>query len=156
MIALSLLMYLLGANAMSISGIVMLYGSILIVGGVFASLAIKHQRDRLEGGLINYGRALLIGMLTVFLAMFISSIWNYILINFIDPEYINTLKEQFVETWGQNMPPDALEKTMEEFDKSGDFGKTMMNGLSGGAFFGLIIGLISAAFMKRSPTVSMH
>lgn len=151
LVAVSLLMYLLNANLMSMGSIVLLYGSILVIGALFAVIAVRHQRDQLDGGNISYGKALLVAWFTIFIGMFISGLWNYVLINFIDPNYIVTLKEQFIETWGQNMPEDALEKAMEGFEKSGELLSTLKSSLFGGLFFGLIIGLITAAFMKKQP-----
>lgn len=156
LVAFSLLMYLLDVNLMTISGLIMLYGSIFLVGFTFAALAIRHQRDKLDGGYISYGKALLVGLLTVFIGLIISSVWNYVMVNFIDPGAIATMKEQFVESWGESMPPEALEQALEGFDKADNLGTILMNGLTGGGFFGLIIGLITAAFMKRQPEISMR
>jgi hypothetical protein len=96
-----------------------------------------------------------VALLTVFIGVFISSVWNYVLVNFIDPDIISAMKDDFVETWGQSMPQEALDKALEGFDKAGDVGPTLKNALIGGLIYGLIIGLISAAFMKRQPEVKM-
>lgn len=155
-VVMSLLMYLVNFNMMSIGGMVAFYVSTFAVGFVFAIMAMRHQRDRLDGGYISYGKALLIGLLTVLIGTFVSSLWNYVLINFIDPDYVANLKEQFVETWSERMPPEALEKALEGFDKAGDIGSNLKNGLLGGAIYGLIVGLISAAFMKKQPEISIR
>jgi hypothetical protein len=155
-VAVSLLMYLLNANLMSMGGIIILYGSIFVVGAILAVIAIRHQRDQLDGGNISFGKALLVGWFTVFIGMFISGLWNFVLINYIDPNYIVTLKEQFMETWGQNMPEDALEEALEGFEKSGELLNTLKSSLFGGLFFGLIIGLITAAIMKKHPDISIR
>jgi hypothetical protein len=152
----SLLMYLSNFNLMSLSGVLVLYGSIFAIGSVFAVVAIRHQRDHLDGGNISYGKALLVGLVTVFIGMLISGFWNYILINFIDPNYIAIMKEQFMEAWGQNMPQEAQEKAMEGFEKSGELGNALKSSLFGGIFFGLIIGLITAAFLKKQPEISIR
>lgn len=155
-VAFSLLTYLVNFNLMSFSGIAILYGSILIIGFVFASMAIRHQRDKLDDGYISYGKALLIGLLTVFIGMFVSGLWNYVLINFIDPNYVNTLKEQFLETWGGNMPPEALEQALEGFDKSSNLLENLKSSTIGGLVVGLIVGLITAAFMKKQPEMNIR
>jgi len=154
-VVLSLLMYLISFNMMTFGGMAIFYLCLFGVGFAFAIMATRHQRDAVDGGYITYGKALLVGLLTVFAGVFLSSFWNYILVNFIDPGYVDTLKEQFLETWGERMPADALEKTMEEFDQSGDLLKIIKQGLIGGAIYGLIIGLISAAFLKRQPEIKM-
>lgn len=155
-IAFSLLMYLINFNMMSLGGLFVLYGSTLAIGFVFATMAIRHQRDQLDGRYIGYGKALLVGLLTVLIGVFISSLWNYVLVNFIDPNYVANLKEQFVEAWGESMPAEALEKSLEGFDKTGEFGTALINGLTGGGIFGLIVGLITAAFMKKQPEINIR
>jgi hypothetical protein len=155
-IALSLIMYLTSFNMMTIGGGITYYVCLFAIGAVFAVMATRHQRDQLDGGYIGYGKALLVGLLTVFIGVFISSLWGYVLINFIDPGYVDNLKEQFVETWGEQMPADALEEALEGFDKAGDPLAILKQGVMGGGIFGLIVGLITAAFMKKQPEISMR
>ena len=145
----SLLAYLIDINLMSISGMLLFYGAILIIGFVLAAMAMRYQRDKLDNGLIGYGKALSIGLLVILIGMIISSFWNYLFLNFIDTEYLSRMKEQFVATWGENMPQEALDKTLEGLDKAGDFFESLKSSLIVGTILGLIIGLITAAFMKR-------
>jgi len=150
-IAISLIVYLVDVNMMSISGMLMVYIPMLALGFVMAYMAIQYQRDQLDGGIISYGKALSIGLLVTLLATFISSLWNYVLINHIDPEYVAKLQEQFMSTWGENMPQEALEKTLEGFEKAGDLFEILKNAVISGTIFGLIVGLITAAILKRDP-----
>ncbi len=151
MVAMSLLTYLADVDMMSVSGMLILYGSILVVGFAMAALAMRHQRDQLDGAIISYTKALSVGILVILIGMIISSFWNYVLVNFIDPEYVNRLKEQFIATWGESIPEESLDEALAGFDKTGDLLETIKNSLIGGTIFGLIIGLITAAFMKREP-----
>ncbi|HLP95929.1 MAG TPA: DUF4199 domain-containing protein [Saprospiraceae bacterium] len=151
--AFSIITYLLNVNLMAISGIALLYSVMFAVSFTFAIMAIKYQRDKLDGGYISYGKALLIALATVFIGVLISSLWNYVLVNFIDPNVISVMKEEFIETWGQSMPADALDQALEGFDKAGDLFTTLKSALTGGLIYGLIVGLISAAFLKRQPEV---
>lgn len=149
LIVYSLLMYLLEFNMMSIwAGILQLVVSLGVMT-VFAALAVKYQRQELDGGYIKFGRAFLIGWLTAVLCSFATSIWNYILVNFIDPEYINRLKEQFIATWSDNMNEETMEKALEGFDKARDLAQTLMSGSMWALILGAIAGLIAAAIMKR-------
>jgi hypothetical protein len=151
LIVFSLLMYLLDFNMMSLGGVALMYTSMLLLGGVFAVMAGRYQRDQLDGGYITFGKAFLIGLATVFIGMFISGIWNYILVTVIDPDYVAALKDQFVEAWGESMPPDALEEALKGFDKAGELGSALQSSLMGGAIFGAITGLISGAITKKQP-----
>lgn len=150
----SLLSYLLGANPMSIAFMALNFFLALGITVTAAALAIKFQRDQLDGGFIGFGRALLIGFATTGIGVFISSIWNYILINFIDPGYIDKLKEDFMSSpWAESIPAEAMEQSMERFDKMADLGANLTQALMGALIMGLIAGLIAAAIMKRNPPV---
>lgn len=153
MIVVSLLTYLLDFNVMSITG--MLLNFVIAVGvtvGISAA-AIKFQRDKIDGGYINYGRGLLVGSLTTAIGLFLSSFWNYVLINFIDPGYVDNLKEKFVNTWGDSIPAEKMDEALAKFDKSGDLMTILSNGVIAALIIGLIAGLIAAAIMKRNPPV---
>ncbi|MCC6461479.1 MAG: DUF4199 domain-containing protein [Saprospiraceae bacterium] len=149
LVVLSLVFYLTDFNMMSLSGMAINFVLSILLAVGFAAMAIQFQRDRLDGGFINFGRALLIGAITITLGVVGSSIWNYILINFIDPGYVDNLKEKFVETWGDSMPAEAMEETMTKFDQSGELGTILSNGVFAAVILGLIGGLIAAAIMKR-------
>lgn len=155
-VVLSLLFYLINFNMMSMGGMAIFYILLLGIGFTFAIMATRAQRDQIDGGYITYGKAVLVGLLTVFIGVFISSFWNYILVNFIDPGYVDALKEQFIETWGERMPAESLEQALEGFDKSGDLFQIVKQGLIGGVIYGLIVGLISAAFLKKQPEISIR
>lgn len=156
MIVFSLLMYLIEFNMMSLSGIAIMYATMLLMGGAFAVMAGRFQRDQLNGGYITFGKAFLIGLLTVFAGMLISGLWNFILVTVIDPDYVTALKDQFVEAWGESMPPEALEEALKGFDKSGEFSGVMSSSLWGGGIFGAICGLIAGAIVKKQPEFKQH
>lgn len=150
MIAYSLLTYLIDFNMMSFSGMAINFILSVGIAVAIAALAIKYQRDNLEGGFISYGRALLIGLIATAIGAFVSGLWNYVLINFIDPGYVDNLKEKFIKTWGESMPAEQLEKALAKFDDAGNLMTNLTNGLIGGVIVGLVAGLIAAAIMKRN------
>ncbi|MEZ4925333.1 MAG: DUF4199 domain-containing protein [Saprospiraceae bacterium] len=154
MVVFSLLTYLTEFNMMTIMGGITMFLMALLISFGIAIFAIKHQRDKLDGGYINYGKALLVALLAIILAMIISGIWSFIFTNFIDPDYIVKLKDQFIETWGGKMPEEAMEQTLESLEKAGEIGTSMFNAIKGGLVYGLIASLITAGFMKREQKPS--
>lgn len=151
LVGLSLLWYLLGLNMMNMGNMALQFLCLFAATIAFSIIAIRAQRDQLEGGYISFGRAFFIGLLVTVFAVFLSSFWNYILMNFIDPGYVDTLKENFQEAWGESMPAEAMEQTMEKFDESAELGTNIINGLTGGVIFGAISGLIAGGIMRRNP-----
>ena len=71
-VALSILIYLVNFNMMSMGGLAVYYASLLVIGFVFAAMAIRYQRDQLDGRYITYGKALLVALGTVFIGVLIS------------------------------------------------------------------------------------
>jgi Protein of unknown function (DUF4199) len=147
----SMITYLADINLMSISGLITLYLAIFVIGFITTALAIRHQRDQIDNGHISFGKAMSVGILVVLVGMLISGGWNYVFINFIDTGYMTHLKEQFTETWGEKMPEEALQQALDGFDTAGSLLQTLKSNLMSGVFLGLIIGSITAAFMKREP-----
>lgn len=146
----SLATYVMDMNMMSIlAGITAFLVTLGIAVGT-GVLAIQNQRT-LDGGYMAFGRAFVIGALAIGVAVLLYSIWNYILITVIDPDYVARLKEQFLEQWGENIPEEAMEETLKGFDEAGSIGTALKNGVFGVILNGLIGGLIAAAIGKKNP-----
>ncbi|MCC6413056.1 MAG: DUF4199 domain-containing protein [Saprospiraceae bacterium] len=152
-ILLSLIMYLVDFNPMSggMSGMFMFMGVGLIMAAVFAGLAIKQYRDRDNGGYVKYGTGLLISVVVNSLSATAGQIWEYIMGTVIDPNRYAKMAESFAETWGEAMPPEALEETVTKMAEGPQVLSIFTSGLLSGAVFGLIVGLIVAAILKREP-----
>lgn len=68
----------------------------------------------------------------------------------IDTGYIDQMKENFANsTFGSSVPPEAMEEALKGFDKIGDLTQSLISGLGNGLFWGLIVGLIAAAALKK-------
>ncbi len=155
-IVFGLLIYLVNFNMMTFGGMALYYGSLLAMSTVFAVMAIKYQRNQLDGGYISYGKALLVGALTIFAGSMVASLWGYVFVNFIDPDYLTTLKEMLEDTWGDQMTAEQLAEANEGFDKADEIGASLWSGVKSGGISGLIIGLITAAFTKKPPQISIR
>lgn len=152
-ILLSLIMYLMDYNPMSggMSGMFLMMGIGILMAGIFSGLAIKQYRDQENGGYVKYGTGLLISVVVTVISGINGQIWEYILGTFIDPNRYAKMAEAFAETWGQSMPEDALEQTVAKMSEGPQLSSIFTSGLLGGAFFGLIVGLVVAAILKREP-----
>ncbi len=136
-----------GIGKMVLMGLV----GIAITIGVMV-YAIKKHRDEDLGGHIPWVRAFLVGLVATVLMSFISTVFNYVYINFIDPSFLDTMMEGMEEMMsGLGLPEEALEKTMEDTRKSFEPGTMFTKGLLTAAGVGAVISAIVAAVMKKSP-----
>jgi hypothetical protein len=121
---------------------------IIIIVGTF--LAIKNFRTQQEG-FITYGRALGVGFLTILFASVIVAFFTYVLYSFIDPGLV----EKTVEM-ARNQMAEKNNLTESQIDAAISISKKLMSPgimailtIVSYAFFGIIISLIVAAFMKK-------
>lgn len=107
-----------------------------------------------NSGFLTLGQALKAGVAISLVAGIIAIIFNYIFMNYIDPDFVQkTLefsKEQMIEQ-NPNM-------TQEQMDMAMDMSARFMSplwmsafALLGTLFFGFIISLIAGLIMKRNP-----
>lgn len=120
----------------------------ILIGGIF--IAIRQYRDTLNGGYITYGRAVGYGVLVALLAGIISSLFTFVLYQFIDPNLIGKLiLESEEKLLASGMPEDQLEMAMEMNRKM--FTPTLLSimGILGQTFMGLVFSLVLAVFLKK-------
>jgi len=125
---------------------------LLISVGIVA-MGLKVYRTE-NSGFLTLGQALKVGVAISLIAGIIAIIFNYIFMNYIDPDFVQkTLefsKEQMIEQ-NPNM-------TQEQMDMAMDMSARFMSplwmsafALLGTLFFGFIISLIAGLIMKRNP-----
>ncbi|MCX6333132.1 MAG: DUF4199 domain-containing protein [Bacteroidia bacterium] len=111
---------------------------------------VKSYRDNYMHGMISYGQALGAGVIIFLYATIITSIFSVILYSVIDPELMNkglAFNEEMYQKRGM---------TQEQIDMATKVAAKMMKpvisvpiGLVVSMFFGLIISLIVAAFVRK-------
>jgi hypothetical protein len=122
---------------------------VYILGIILAHRFFKQNNQ----GFMTYGQGLLIVVVLSLISGLMSGVFNYIYVNFIDADYALRMRTDF-ETWMSSMPgvqEEQIEKSLEgmsdEKVKSPlQIGKSML----GGAFGGLITGLIISIFTKHN------
>ncbi|MCK3684204.1 DUF4199 domain-containing protein [Maribellus sp. YY47] len=123
---------------------------ILIAGIVYAQLNFRKSL----GGEMTYGQALGVGILALVFASIVSGIYTYLMYAIIDPslqEQLRIVSEQKIIEKG-TVPEEQLDMVMEMTAKFQKPAVLAVMGILGGAFFGLIISLITAIFTKKNPS----
>jgi hypothetical protein len=150
-IIMTLIMSIMGMSnliLMSLLGLLVLVAMIVI-----PVLGVREHRNNQLGGLISFGRAFLVCMLILGLSILVSTIFNYVYMNFINPSYIDTMKEGITEMMEKyNLPEAQLEESLKPFEEM----KTPIGNLKSMAkslAMSAVIALIIAAIMKRNRPI---
>ncbi len=151
----SVILYIL--NIMPISfiaiGILLINIVILIVGVV---IGIKQIRDKTLDGSINFGYALLSGLIIIIIASIFNSIYSYIFNVYIDPEYLNKVLEANKE-WVSNfmtkrgVPEVEIERQLNLMESKPIPTpiKSSVQSLIMFSAIGAVVSLIVAAILKK-------
>jgi uncharacterized membrane protein (DUF106 family) len=127
---------------------------------VFVSAGIKAFRDKALDGSINYGKAVLVGLLIVVFSSIISQIYTLIFNVVIDPDYMNRFYEG-LKSWQYDLMNNMGATDSQIEDAIGRIEKQQANYSPVKFFlqnfympiiFGLIISLIVAAFTKKNKS----
>jgi hypothetical protein len=148
LILISVIFYVTG-NPFSKIGQYLSY-PIMIGGIILAQLNYK----KALGGTLTYGQAIGVGVLAMVFASVISGIYTYLLYAVIDPslqEQMRIFTEEQVIKQGR-VPEEQVEMAVNMAAKFQTPPMLFIMSVVMGAFFGLIISLISAIFIKKNPS----
>ena len=131
-------------------GIVTLAASLLVNVG---AVVLAHRTFRAaNGGLLSFGQGVLIAGVMLLLSGLVSGMFNWLYVTYIDPAFVDNMKDQLVAFMEQNNVPDAdIAKSSAKFDdmKAG-LGKSLLSALGSGLVSGLVLGSIVSIFTKRN------
>jgi len=115
----------------------------------------KSYRDNINGGLLELGEAVKIGVTIAVISAVIYGIYNYLFMTVIEPDYA----QQILDTTEQNMLRQNPDLTDEQLDTALSMTSKMSSpaitvplGIVGSAIFGLIMSLITGLFIKKSDS----
>ena len=124
--------------------------SFLILIGVisFGMNAFKTE----NGGFLNLGDALKVGIGIAVIGGIITAVWSYLLMNYIEPDYMlqmmDVSREKMMES-NPNLTDAQMNSMMEMSAKFTTPWMIMAFSLIGNLFFGLLISLIAGLIMKN-------
>ena len=124
---------------------------ILLTGIIYGTF---QYRNSYFGGYISFGKAFLSGFIIVLTATVLSSLYSYIFLTFIDPGYLEKIIQQTLEQTEAKMADkgvsaDQMEPALAMTRKFMSPIIMMIFGILTSAFFGAILSLIAAAFLKK-------
>ena len=129
-----------------------IWGTIsFLVTVVVISLAIRAYKSE-NNGFLSLGESLKVGIGVSVIGGIISAIWMFLLMNYIEPEYINQLAEvqrEAIMESNPNMTEAQMNTAMEFNAKFTSPYLLLAFTLIGSLFVGLIISLIAGLIMKN-------
>jgi hypothetical protein len=150
-IIMTLLTSIMGMSNLMLTMIMGLLALAMMI--IIPVLGLKEHRDKQLGGFVSFGRAFLVCMLIIAVGITVSSIFNYIYMNFINPSYIESMKESMTEMYEKmNVPEEQMQEAMSKFDDMKSIGG-ILKGLAWNAVIAAVFALIIAAIMKRNRPV---
>jgi ethanolamine transporter EutH len=127
-------------------------GYVIFITGII--LGIKYIRNKVENGFITYGKALGAGVLISLFTGFIMAFYSYILVKFIDPNLMAKALEVSQQKW---MDSGRTDEQIEMMTSISEIfmtpGFAAFSAIFSFTFFGTIVSLILAAFMKKEPDI---
>ncbi|GAB3260534.1 hypothetical protein GCM10027347_24900 [Larkinella harenae] len=121
---------------------------------VIIVMAMREYRT-LNGGFMSYGEGVGLGSLLSVVGALVSVTYNFIYMTFIDPtirqQTLDKVREQLED---RGMSDEQIEQALEMSEKFQSPGLQFVFGILAAGFFGLIISLIVAAFIRRNKPFS--
>ncbi len=118
---------------------------------VVISLGIKAYKTA-NNNFLGVGDALKVGIGIAVIGGIISAVWMFVLMNYIEPEYMNQVAEVQREVMAEqnpNLTQEQMDMAMEMSAKFTSPWFIMAFALIGNLFFGLIISLVAGLIMKN-------
>ncbi|MEQ8580674.1 MAG: DUF4199 domain-containing protein [Marinoscillum sp.] len=102
-------------------------------------------------GYMNYGEGLGLGTLMSLVSAVISSIFTYIYVSFVNPQFIENIRQaQVIAMEEEGMSDAQIEQAMKISENFTGPTGLLIFGLIGGVFVGFLISLIISAITKKS------
>ena len=150
------IIYLLLTSIMGMGNMVLTFVlSLTLLGAYIATLVlgVKEHRNNQLGGFVSFGRAFLVCFLIIVVSAIISTIFSYIYMVFINPSYIESMKEGMTEMFEKyNLPEEKIAESLKQFDDMKTVSGNLIS-LAKNVGGGAVVALIVAAIMKRNRPI---
>jgi len=148
-VALGVIMYVMNMH-LEQSSISMILGVVITVGVLIYAF---NQYKKASDGFMSVGQGLKLGMGIILISTIISVIWNYVLMNVIEPTMLEQVQELQMEKMIENnpdMPQSQIDAATEMSAKFSSPAIVAAFQIAMGLIFGFILTLITALIMKKN------
>lgn len=148
----SLLAYMFDfAVPTSLMGILMQFVVGIGIAAIILILALRHHREKELGGFMSFKRGFLIGFVALVISGIVSTIFQLLYVNVIDPEFVSEAMdkiEELLEKFG--LPEDQMEEQLAEAEARFTLAGMLKQAFLIGPIFSAVIAAIFGAIMKKS------
>ncbi|AXT61449.1 DUF4199 domain-containing protein [Aquimarina sp. AD10] len=127
----------------------------MIISLLFVFFGIKFYRDNENGGIVSFGKALLIGILITLIAALAFGILDVIYIKYINPDFMAEYYAHYIQEIKNTLPEAEFKIELAKLESQKElFSNIFMNFFLMFAtvlIIGFIISLISAVLLQRKP-----
>jgi hypothetical protein len=154
-VLLTVLIYVIDFSLLAEWKLIIVFLAMAIAFVIYAGINYRTE----VGGFIPYGKAFLHGLVVLGVSGLISSLFNGILFQFIDPDMTKSLVSVTLEKTeemmrGFGMPEDKMEEALTKAEQDTIKRFTLLGSMTGYLWswiFYLILSSITSAFVKRKP-----
>ncbi|MDX1665980.1 MAG: DUF4199 domain-containing protein [Saprospiraceae bacterium] len=136
------------------AGMGMILINFLITAAIYIGLmvmAVRQHREEDLGGTIGFGRAFTVAFLAGLLAGLIGAAFNFVYINYIDPDYAKTIIEESVRMYERmGLSEEQIDQALASMREGFEPGRFLMNSLLYTGIMSAIVAAIIGAIMKKS------
>lgn len=132
----------------------------IVLSLVFVYFGVRHFRDHVQGGHIDFWKAFRVGLLITLLPALAFGIYNYIFMEWLSPEFAESYYMTMLEQSRNQLSTAEYEQRLQDWEKNKEF---WTNGWlqSGLMFFtvfiiGMIVSLLSALFLMKRETQQLN
>ncbi len=126
----------------------------ILIYSLIGIFAIKTHRNEDLGGYITFGRAFFVSVIAMIIAGVLGALFNVLYVTVIDPGFIDAVIEGMEEMFNNlGMDSDIAELQIAEVRDRFSPATQLTTGILWGSLAGVVLSLIIAAIMKKSPPV---
>ena len=116
------------------------------------TIVLYMYRKEYRGGVMSYSQGLGMGTLLMVVAGIISAVYTYILIKYIDPDFVKVIIQmQEDKMLAKGMDEATIEQAMSFTEKFKSPGFMAFSSFFGSVIMGVIISAIVSIFLKKEP-----
>jgi len=113
-------------------------------------LALRQHREKELGGLMSFKRGFLVGFIALFVGGIISTLFQLLYFNVIDPEFASEAMDKMEELFEKfNMPEDQMEQQLADAEENFTNAGILKQGFISGPIFSAVMAAIFGAIMKK-------